>query len=83
MIPADGLLEIVSVNADGTAKFAVDLPIGSYYARELATNAAYLISDAKYPVEFSYAGQETAVVAISANDGKPLTTSCFAVRSTG
>ena len=72
VIPADGLLEIVSVNADGTAKFAVDLPIGSYYVRELATNAAYLISDAKYPVEFSYAGQETAVVAISANDGKAI-----------
>lgn len=70
VIPADGLLEIVSVNADGTAKFTVDLPIGSYYVKELATNAAYLISDAKYPVEFSYAGQDTAVVTISANDGK-------------
>lgn len=72
VIPADGLLEIVSVNADGTAKFAVDLPIGSYYVKELATNAAYLISDAKYPVVFEYAGQDTAAVNISVNDGKAI-----------
>lgn len=72
VIPADGLLEIVSVSADGIAKFAVDLPIGSYYVKELATNAAYLISEAKYPVEFTYAGQDTAVVNISANDGKAI-----------
>ena len=72
VIPTDGLLEIVSVGADGTAEFTVDLPFGSYYVKELATNAAYLISDAKYPVVFEYAGQDTAVVTISANDGKAI-----------
>ena len=72
VIPADGLLEIISVNADGTAKFTVDLPFGSYYVKELATNAAYVLSDAKYPFEFSYAGQDTAVVTIGVNDGKAI-----------
>lgn len=72
VIPVDGLLEIVSVGADGTAKFAVDLPFGSYYVKELATNAAYILSDTKYPVEFSYAGQDTAVVTLSVNNGETI-----------
>ncbi|HHZ07046.1 MAG TPA: Cys-Gln thioester bond-forming surface protein [Clostridiales bacterium] len=72
VIPADGLLEIVSVNADGTAKFSTDLPFGSYYVKELSTNAAYLPSDQTYPVIFEYAGQDTALVKLTANDGKPI-----------
>lgn len=72
VIPADGLLEIVSVNADGTAKFSVDLPFGSYYVNELASNAAYILSDVKYPVAFTYAGQDTAIVTIGVNYGKAI-----------
>ena len=72
VIPADGLLEIVSVGTDEKAKFAVDLPIGSYYVQELATNAAYILSDAKYPVEFTYAGQDTVVVTVSVNNGEAI-----------
>jgi uncharacterized surface anchored protein len=72
VIPADGLLEIVSVNADGTAKFSTDLPFGSYYVKELSTNAAYLPSDQTYPVIFEYAGQDTALVKLTVNDGTPI-----------
>ncbi len=72
VIPADGLLEIVDVGADGTAQFSVDLPFGAYYVREVATNAAYILSDEKYPVEFAYAGQDTAVVTISVNEGNAI-----------
>ena len=72
VIPADGLLEIVSVNADGTAKFSTDLPFGSYYVKELSTNASYLPSDQTYPVIFEYAGQDTALVKLTVNDGKPI-----------
>ena len=68
-IPADGLVEIISLNEDGTAKIKTDLPFGSYYVQELATDSHYKLSDTKYPVTFGYAGQDTAVVKIAVNDG--------------
>lgn len=76
VIPADGLLEVISVapsdNGGLYGAFASDLPIGSYYVKERGTHKAYVISDAEYPVEFGYAGQETAVVTITANDGEAI-----------
>ena len=71
-IPADGLVEIISLIEDGTAKVKTDLPFGSYYVQELATDSHYMLSDTKYPVTFAYAGQDTAVVKIAANDGKAI-----------
>lgn len=68
-IPADGLIEILSVSADGTASCKTDLPFGSYYLKEMSTDSHYLLSDATYPFSFQYAGQDTALVEISANDG--------------
>ena len=68
-IPADGLLEIVSVNENGSATCKTDLPIGSYYLKEMTTDGHYIISDETYPFTFEYAGQETAVVEILVNDG--------------
>ena len=72
VIPADGLLEILSVDENGHAVCNTDLPFGSYYFKELSTDEHYILSDEKYPFEFSYAGQDTAVVEIKANDGKPI-----------
>ena len=69
-IPANGLVEIISLNEDGTAKIKTDLPFGSYYVQELATDSHYKFSDTKYPATFAYVGQDTAVVKIAANDGK-------------
>lgn len=71
-IPADALLEIVSVNENGAAQVETDLPFGSYYLKELTTDGHYLLSDAIYPVVFEYAGQDTALVEIKANDGQPI-----------
>lgn len=67
VIPADGLMEIISLDENGNGKVKADLPIGSYYVKELSTNSAYILSDQKYPVIFEYAGQETATVHITAN----------------
>ena len=72
IIPADGLIERLSLDENGHGKAATDLPLGSYYVKELATNSAYLISDQKYPVVFEYAGQDTATVQITANDGEAI-----------
>ena len=67
-IPADSLLEVLSLDGNGHGKSVIDLPLGSYYVQEISTNAAYLTSDTKYPVAFAYAGQDTALVHISANE---------------
>ena len=48
------------------------MPYGSYYLQELATDSHYLLSDEKYPISFSYAGQDIPVVEIAANDGQPV-----------
>lgn len=71
-IPADGLIEIITLNEDGTAKIKTDLPIGNYYVKELAADEHYILSDTKYPVNFEYAGQDTATVKIDANNGKTI-----------
>ena len=72
VIPADGLIEIVSVNENGAAVMKSDLPFGKYYVKEIATDEHYILSDTKYPVVFEYAGQDTATVEIKVNDGKEI-----------
>ena len=72
IIPADGLLEIVSVAENGHAVCKTDLPFGSYYLKELSTDGHYILSDEKYPIVFEYAGQDTALVEIKANGGAPI-----------
>ena len=72
VIPADGLIEIISLDGNGGGKVKTDLPIGSYYVKELATNSAYILNGQKYPVVFEYAGQKTAIVHITANGGEAI-----------
>ncbi len=71
-IPADGLIEVITLDENGDGKAVSDLPMGSYYVQEINTNAAYLKYETKYPVVFEYAGQETAVVSITANEGEAI-----------
>lgn len=72
VIPADGLLEILSVDESGHAVCKTDLPFGSFYFKELSTDEHYILSDEKYPFEFSYMGQDTALVEIKVNDGETI-----------
>ena len=72
VIPKDGLLEIITCDEKGKATFTTDLPIGSYYVKEISTDNHYILSEKKYPVVFEYAGQDTATVHISVNDGEPI-----------
>lgn len=72
VIPTNGLLEIITCNEKGKATFTTDLPIGSYYVKEISTDSHYILSDKKYPVVFEYAGQDFATVHISVNDGEPI-----------
>lgn len=72
VIPKNGLLEIITCDEKGKATFTTDLPIGSYYVKEISTDNHYILSDKKYPVVFEYAGQDVATVHISVNDGEPI-----------
>ena len=72
VIPKDGLLEIITCDEKDKATFTTDLPIGSYYVKEISTDNHYILSEKKYPVVFEYAGQDTATVHISVNDGEPI-----------
>lgn len=72
VIPKDGLLEIITCDEKGKATFTTDLPIGSYYVKKISTDSHYILSEKKYPVVFEYAGQDTATVHISVNDGEPI-----------
>ena len=71
-IPADGLIEIVTLDESGNGTVKTDLPMGGYYVKELATDEHYILPDTKYPVTFEYAGQENAKVQLAVNDGEAI-----------
>lgn len=72
MIPKDGMIEEISLTEALTGRFESDLPFGSYYVREFATDDHYILSEETYPVNFEYAGQKKAVVKLSVNDGETI-----------
>ena len=72
VIPKNGLIEIITCDEKGKSQFTTDIPIGSYYVKEISTDNHYILSDKKYPVVFEYVGQDTATVHISVNDGEPI-----------
>lgn len=73
VIPADGLMDIISVDLEGTATCTTDLPLGSYYLMELSTDEHYLLSQDKYPFTFAYDGQDIPLVEITVNEGEAIT----------
>ena len=72
VIPADGLIEIITLDENGKATVNTDLPFGSYYIKEIATDEHYILSDTQFSLTFKYAGQDTETVEIKVNDGKPI-----------
>ncbi len=83
-IPADGLIEVVTLDADSVetdeetgalrfkGRFASDLPFGSFYLREISIDSHFILSDEKFPIVFEYQGPDTSVVEITANEGEPI-----------
>lgn len=72
VIPAGGLIEIVTFDDNGMATVSTDLPLGSYYLQERSTDEHYILDDTQYEFEFSYGSQEAQVVEISVNGGAPI-----------
>lgn len=69
VIPADGLIEIMSLDENGESVLNTDLPFGSYYVQEISTDCHYILSDEKYPVVFGYLGQDISAVSLQVNGG--------------
>ncbi len=70
-IPEDGLIEIISVNEDGSATFATDLPVGSYYVKEFTTDSKYVLDDTHYEFTFD-ATNDKEIQQIQINDGEDI-----------
>ncbi len=70
-IPADGLIEIVQVNEDGTATFTTDIPVGAYYVKEYTTDSKYVLDDTHYEFTFD-ASTEGEVQQIAVNNGEDI-----------
>lgn len=73
VIPKDGLLEVANCNENGNIAFKTDIPVGAkLYVKEITADSHYILSDEKHPVIFDYAGQDTALVEITANGGEAI-----------
>lgn len=55
-----------------TGEFETDIPFARLYVKELAANGQYVINDTEYPIEFSYQGQDMAIIDIDVNDGEAI-----------
>lgn len=75
IIPADGLIESIGVEAgeeNYSGTFAVDLPHGNFYVKEIKGPEGYVTNDTKYPVDFTYKNQNESVIEIIVNDGNTI-----------
>lgn len=70
-VPEDGLVEIISVNEDGSATFATDLPVGSYYVKEFTTDSKYILDDTHYEFTFD-ATNDKEMQQIQINNGEDI-----------
>lgn len=72
-IPKDALITYGNCDENGKLVFNCDLPIGfKWYAKEMATDNHYILSDTKHEFDTYYKGQETEVININLNNGEPI-----------
>lgn len=60
VIPENQLLSITGIDQQGNLASVPDLPNGSYFLKELKTNAQYKLDDKEYPFEIAYHGSDVA-----------------------
>ena len=73
IIPADGLITHGNCDENGKLTFNCDLPIGfKWYAKEMATDEHYILSDKKYEFATEYQGQDTKAININLNNSEPI-----------
>lgn len=65
IVKAETLLGEAVSGKDGKAMFALDVPFGKYYIREMKAPAGYVSSDETVEVEAAYQGQDVNVVSLA------------------
>lgn len=72
-IPKDALITYGNCDENGKLTFNCDLPIGfKWYAKEMATDNHYILSDKKYEFTTEYQGQDIETINIDINNGEPI-----------
>ncbi len=72
-IPKDALITYGNCDENGKLSFNCDLPIGfKWYAKEMATDNHYILSDKKYEFTSEYQGQDIETINIDLNNGEPI-----------
>lgn len=73
IIPKDALITFANCDKDGNISFDCDLPVGfKWYAKEIATDEHYILSDIKYEFDTEYQGQDIKVIDIKINNDKAI-----------
>lgn len=71
IIPKDALITFANCDKNGSIVFDCDLPVGfKWYAKEIATDEHYILSDTKYEFDTEYQGQDVKVIDIKVNNGE-------------
>ena len=73
VIPKDALITFANCDKNGSIVFDCDLPVGfKWYAKEIATDEHYILSDTKYEFDTEYQGQDIKSIDIKVNDDKAI-----------
>lgn len=73
VIPKDALITYGNCDENGKLTFNCDLPIGyKFYAKEMAADEHYILSDTKYEFTTEYQGQNVDTIKIDLNNGNPI-----------
>ena len=73
IIPKYALITFANCDKNGSIVFDCDLPVGfKWYAKEIATDAHYILSDTKYEFDTEYQGQDVKVIDIKVNNDKAI-----------
>ena len=72
-IPKDSLVTFANCDENGKLTFDCDLPIGyKWYAKEIATDEHYILSNKHYQFNTDYAGENTKVIEIDVNGNEKI-----------
>lgn len=76
VIPKDALITFANCDkngSNGSIVFDCDLPVGfKWYAKEIATDKHYILSNIKYEFNTYYQGQDIKIIDIKVNDDKAI-----------
>lgn len=71
VIAKDALITFANCDKNGSIVFDCDLPVGfKWYAKEIATDEHYILSDTKYEFDTEYQGQDIKIIDIKVNNDK-------------